>query len=126
MKREREEEKESERARERRPSMVGARRRATTARPFSPGYDTYSGSMRITTHLDPISHFKTASGINWSNRWTYRAFIKDTRRDSIVMPCSQAGVPPPPQSSELGTHKPVKARIWPWSEPFSARTSLKS
>ena len=35
-------------------------------------YDKYSGSMKITTHLDPISHCKTLSHTNWSNRWTYR------------------------------------------------------
>jgi len=27
--------------------------------------------------------------------------------------------------SELGTHKAVTARFWPWLEPFSVRTSLK-
>ena len=37
-------------------------------------YDKYSGSMKITTHLDRISHCKTASGTNWSNGWTYRVF----------------------------------------------------
>ena len=30
-------------------------------------YDRYSGSMKITTHLDHISHCKTS----WSNGWTY-------------------------------------------------------
>ena len=33
----------------------------------------YLCSMKITTHLDHIGHCKTASGTNWSNRWTYRA-----------------------------------------------------
>ena len=28
--------------------------------------------MKITTHLDHISHCEAASGPNWSNRWTYR------------------------------------------------------
>jgi len=41
----------------------------------------YSGSMKITTHLDHISHCKTASGTNWSNRWTSRVFIINTHRD---------------------------------------------
>ena len=43
--------------------------------------DKYSGSMKITTRLDHTSHCKTASGTNWSNRWTYRVFIINTRRD---------------------------------------------
>ena len=43
----------------------------------------YSGSMKITTHLDYISHCKTASGTNWSSRWTYRVFSQNTRRDEI-------------------------------------------
>jgi len=37
--------------------------------------DGYSGSMKIITRLDHISHCKTASGANWSNRWTYRIFF---------------------------------------------------
>jgi len=39
--------------------------------------------MEITTHLDHISHCKTASDTNWSNRWTCRVFIIHTRRDEI-------------------------------------------
>ena len=39
-------------------------------------HNKYSGSIKITTHLDHISHGKTASGTNRSNRWIYRAFIK--------------------------------------------------
>jgi len=30
--------------------------------------------MKITTRPDLTSHCKTASGTNWSNRWTYRIF----------------------------------------------------
>ena len=33
-------------------------------------YDKYSGSMKITTRLDHISHCRTASGTDWSSRWT--------------------------------------------------------
>jgi hypothetical protein len=43
--------------------------------------DKYSGFMKITTHLDHISHCKTASGTNWSTGWTYRVFIMNTRSD---------------------------------------------
>ena len=35
-------------------------------------YDQYSGSTRITTHLDHTGHCKTTSGSNWSRRQTYR------------------------------------------------------
>ena len=44
-------------------------------------YEKYSGSMKITPHLDHIRHCKTASGTNWSNRWTYRVFMINTRRN---------------------------------------------
>ena len=44
-------------------------------------YDKYPGSIKITTHLDHIRHCKAASGTNWSNRWTYRAFIINARCD---------------------------------------------
>jgi len=44
-------------------------------------YDKYSGSMKITTRLDQISHRKISSGTNWSNSWTYRVFLINTHRD---------------------------------------------
>ena len=37
--------------------------------------------MKITSHLDHISHCNTASGTNWSNRWTCRVSNIKTRRD---------------------------------------------
>ena len=43
--------------------------------------DIHSGSTKITTHLDHISHCKTTSGTNWSIGWRYRGFIISTRRD---------------------------------------------
>ena len=43
-------------------------------------YDTDSGSMKITTHLDHASLCEIASGTNWSNRWTCRLFIMNTHR----------------------------------------------
>jgi hypothetical protein len=43
-------------------------------------YDKYSGSMKITTHLDHIGHCKATLGSNWSNRWMYRVFFIGTRR----------------------------------------------
>ena len=51
----------------------------------------YSGSMKITTHLDHISHGKIAPGTNWLNRWTYQVFIVNTRHDSIKSLAGQAG-----------------------------------
>ena len=47
--------------------------------------DKYTGSMKVTTLLDHASHCKTASGTNWSSRWTYRVFIINTRRDLITV-----------------------------------------
>ena len=35
-------------------------------------YNQYSGSTKITTHLDHTGHCKTTSGSNWSRRQTYR------------------------------------------------------
>ena len=45
--------------------------------------DNYSGLLKITTHLDHIGHCNKASGTNWSNRWTYREIIINTRRDKV-------------------------------------------
>ena len=41
-------------------------------------YEKYLSLMQITTHLDHITHCKTAFGTNWSNRRTYRVFIINT------------------------------------------------
>ena len=43
----------------------------------------HSGSMKTTTHLDRMSHCKSASGTNWSNRWSSRVFIINAHRDLI-------------------------------------------
>ena len=51
--------------------------------PQTPFMIKNSGSVKYTTHLDHISHCKTASGTNWSNRLTYRVFIKNTRHDKL-------------------------------------------
>ena len=37
--------------------------------------DKYSGLMRISAHLDHMSHCKITSGTHRSNRWTYPVFI---------------------------------------------------
>ena len=44
-------------------------------------HDEYSGSAKITAHLDHISHCQTASWSNESNIWTYQVSIVNTRRD---------------------------------------------
>ena len=36
------------------------------------------------THLNHISHCKTASGTNWVNRWAYRVSSINTRRDEMT------------------------------------------
>ena len=35
-------------------------------------------------------------------------------------------IPPPPPSSEFGTHRTVTASFWPWLEPFSVHFSSKT
>ena len=56
--------------------------KASAASAISPGRVSIS-STKSTTHLDHTSHCKTTTGTNWSNRWTNRVFIINTRRDSI-------------------------------------------
>ena len=46
-------------------------------------YHEISVSMKFTTHLDHVSHCKTASGTNWSERWTYRVWCEV---DQILFP----------------------------------------
>ena len=46
-------------------------------------HDKCSGLIKITTHLNHISHCKTTSSTDWSGTWTYRALIKNTCRDEI-------------------------------------------
>ena len=48
-------------------------------------YDKYSRPIKITTHLYHVGHCQTTSGTNWSNRWTYRVFIVNTRSDQSVV-----------------------------------------
>ena len=61
--------------------------------------DKYSGSMKITAHLDLIGYCKTVSGTTLSSRWTYQVFIMSTRRDrvqgspGVVGDATCAGVP---------------------------------
>ena len=70
-------------------------------------YDEYSGSMKITTHLDHISHCKTASGTYWSNRWTNRVATIGTCPDEI-------------------SHRQVPARDFPPGATGSKRLALKT
>ena len=42
--------------------------------------DEYSGLMKITTHLDHVSHCEAEFCTNRSNRWTYRVSIINTHR----------------------------------------------
>ena len=46
--------------------------------------DKYSGSMKITTHLDDICHGQYSPVTNWLKRWTNQIFIVNTRRDYII------------------------------------------
>ena len=43
----------------------------------------YAGSTKLTTLLDHISHCKTASDTNWSNRWTYRELIINVQYSAL-------------------------------------------
>ena len=43
--------------------------------------DKHSGAIKIITHLDRISRFKTAFGKDWLSRRAYRIFIINTHRD---------------------------------------------
>ena len=74
-------------------------------------YDKYSGSMKITTHLYHISHYKTSSGINWSNRWTFRVFIMNTRFVEGHPPSRDKGSFPAPRSDAFSSTDP------PWRQP---------
>ena len=47
-------------------------------------FNKYSGWMKITSPPDQISHCKTTSGSNWSNRWTYRVSTIHSLRYHIV------------------------------------------
>ena len=80
--RERERAREIERARKR--SLLFHKGGATPSeREIASGrvFRLNTWAQRITTHLDHISHCKTTFGMNWSNRWTYRVFIINSRRD---------------------------------------------
>ena len=55
-------------------------------------YHKYSGSMKITTHLDDISHCKTTYGTSWGNGWAHRVFVTNTRRDEIPMSSRNEGL----------------------------------
>ena len=44
-------------------------------------HDKNSGSTKINTHLDHMSHHKTTPCTNWSNKWTYRVVMINTRRN---------------------------------------------
>ena len=44
-------------------------------------YDAYSGLIKINVRLEHTSHGRSAPGTTWSNGWTYRVFIINTRND---------------------------------------------
>ena len=46
-----------------------------------PVYDRYSGSIKITSHLDFISQCRATPGTHWSRRWTIRVFVINIRHD---------------------------------------------
>ena len=66
-------------------------------------YDEYSGSMKITSHLDHVSHCKTASGTNWSNRWTSRVSMINTRPNEIPLAAL-------PTEKQVESGEPLKAK----------------
>ena len=41
-------------------------------------YDQYSGSMKISPHLEHTSRCQTAPGTDWSDRWTWQLLISNT------------------------------------------------
>ena len=68
--------------------------------------------MKITTRLDHTSHCKTASGPHWSNRWTYRVFVINIRRDWIRVGSSRA--PPPLRVCRGLREKQIHAETRGW------------
>ena len=54
-------------------------------------YDKFSGSRKVATHLDHISHCEVKSGENWWNDWAYRMSIINTRLDQIQTQTAQLG-----------------------------------
>ena len=74
------------------PDRLAPGRHRAQVSPISPG------RVEITSHLDHISHFKTASGTNWSDRWTYRQ--PDSLRAGIYI--------------SKGRFETNTAGVWPW------------
>ena len=48
-------------------------------------YGEYSGSTKIDTHLDHMSHCKTTAGTNGLNSRTKRVCMIDIRRDEMAV-----------------------------------------